>query len=315
MAKVTAFARPAAAEPGVALRAARQQQGLSLRALAQLLEVSPATLSAVENGRRSMPPARLEQAARALGTSPEALQGPAGRPSAARTRQAIPSSARGSRPPANEAPQQWRSFSALALDPPLTAALEAFLEFGYHGATMRDIARRAGLSVPGVYHYYASKQAMLVAILDVTMADLLARSSAARSEGRDPVERFALLVECLALYHTHRRELGFVGASEMRSLVAHERERVASARRAQQRMVDEEVEAACREGSFGVPRPHEASRAVVTMCTALPQWFEGTGPATAEQVAAQYVDFALDLMRCTAKARRRIRGAAGRVRS
>lgn len=316
MPKVTSLPRPAAAEPGAALRAARQQRGLSLRALAQQLEVSPATLSAVENGRRSMPPARLAQAAQVLGTSTDTLQGSAGRSSAVRARPASRSvgADRGQATPM-QATQQWRSFSALALDPPLAAALEAFLEFGYHGATMRDIARRAGLSVPGVYHYYASKQDMLVAILDVTMSDLHARTSAARGEGRDPVERFALLVECLALYHTHRRELGFVGASEMRSLLPQERERVASARRAQQRMVDEEVESACREGSFGVLQPHEASRAVVTMCTALPQWFESTGPATAEQVAAQYVDFALDLMRCTAKARRRVRGPGGRGRS
>ncbi|MDP9459797.1 MAG: TetR/AcrR family transcriptional regulator, partial [Actinomycetota bacterium] len=199
----------------------------------------------------------------------------------------------------------WRIFAPLELDPSLTAALAAFLEFGYHGATMRNIAQRAGLSVPGVYHYYASKQEMLVAILDVTMADLLGRTTAARAEGRDPVERFALIVECLALYHTHRRELGFVGASEMRSLVPAQRTRVAAARRAQQRMVDEEVDGACRDGLFAVPRPHEASRAVVTMCTALPQWFDGQGPATAEEVAAQYVEFALDLMRCTPKGRRR----------
>ena len=45
------------------------------------------------------------------------------------------------------------------------------------------------------------------------------------------------------------------------------------------------------------PRPYEAARAVVTMCTALPQWFSAAGPATPEQVAAQYVDFALALVR------------------
>ena len=37
---------------------------------------------------------------------------------------------------------------------------------------------------------------------------------------------------------------------------------------------------------------------MVTMCTALAQWFRGDGAASAEQVAAQYVDFALDLVRC-----------------
>ena len=181
------------------------------------------------------------------------------------------------------ADSDWRSYPPLVLDQPLQAALSAFLEFGYHGATMREIAQRAGLSVPGVYHYFASKQDMLVAILDLTMHDLLARSRAARAEGKDPVTRFALLVECLALFHTHRRELGFVGASEMRSLVPAQRRRVAAARRTQQRMVDEEVEKACASGAFVTPRSHEASRAVVTMCTALPQWYEPAGEATGER--------------------------------
>ena len=113
--------------------------------------------------------------------------------------------------------EDWRRFPPIELDAPLAAALAAFLEVGYHGATIRDIAQRAGLSVPGLYHHYASKQEMLVAILDLTMDDLQTRMLAARAEGADPVARFALLVECLALFHTHRRELGFVGASEMRS--------------------------------------------------------------------------------------------------
>lgn len=286
---------------GERLRGIRRSRDLSLRELARRLEVSPATMSAVENGRTSITAVRLAHIAEVLGTRVEELLGPAPVDAMLRGGRVAPSSPDRSRRTVQQNPVptvQWRRYSPLALDPPLMAALSAFLEFGYHGATMRDIARRAGLSVPGVYHYYSSKQEMLVAILDFTMEDLLARSTAARADGRDPVERFALLVECIALYHTHRRELGFVGASEMRSLVPRERVRVASARREQQRMVDEEVEQACLNGSFTIPRPHEASRAVITMCTALPQWFNGAGPDPAEEVAAQYVEFALNLMRC-----------------
>lgn len=191
----------------------------------------------------------------------------------------------------------WRSFRPLEMDQALRGALSAFLEFGYHGAPMRTIAERAGISVAGLYHYYPSKHDMLVALLDVTMTDLRERSTAARNEGGGPVERFCLLVQCLALYHTHRRELGFVGASEMRSLSADARQRVATARREMQRMVDDEVERAVQQGDFRTPRPKEAARAVVTLCTALPQWFRVPGPSTAEQVAAQYVEFALDLVR------------------
>lgn len=280
--------QPVSPQPGSRLREIRLRRGLSLRQLAQQGDVSIATLSAVENGRRSLSGTRLDRIAQALDT-PVADLGPGLAPEQDPSAPVV----------AEASVLNWRVYAPLDLNPPLTAALEAFLEFGYHGATMRDIARRAGLSVPGVYHHYASKQAMLVALLDVTMTDLDARTTSARAEGQSPAERFALLVECLALYHTHRRELGFVGASEMRSLIPQERLRLANARRAQQSMVDQEVEQACHDGSFTVSRPHEASRAVVTMCTALPQWFDGQGPDTAEQIATQYVEFALDLMRST----------------
>jgi AcrR family transcriptional regulator len=183
------------------------------------------------------------------------------------------------------------------LGPVLAAALEAFVELGYHGAAIRDIARRSGLSVPGLYHHYESKQAVLTEILDLTMDDLLWRSRAARREGgTDCVIRFALLIECLTLYHTYRRDLAFIGASEMRSLTAGNRERIAGLRHEQQRMVDAEVDQAIAERRFATPHPHEASRAVVTMCTAIPQWYRPKGPLTPEQIADRYVEFALRLM-------------------
>jgi len=266
---------------GERLRGARASRGLSLRTLAAQLDVSPATLSAVENGRTGLTAVRLTRVAELLDVPVEQLlvrTAPLRRPQ-------LPSSV-----------SRWREFGPLVLEPPLAGALAAFVELGYAGATMRDIGRRAGLSVPGLYHHHASKQELLVALLDLTMTDLLARSTAARAEGRDPVERFTLLVECLALFHTHRRELAFIGASEMRSLEPAARERVATARTEQQRMVDEEVAAGCRSGAFTTPRPKEAARAVVTLCTALPQWFSLDGPATPEQVAAHYVVFALDIV-------------------
>lgn len=286
---------------GQRVRALRIERGIRLRELAGLLGVSPATVSAVETGRTRATPERLARIADLFEVpvehfAPVPDRPAAGRPGDVGTWPQGAGTRRGDAA-APTVPSDWRSYPPLGLDAPLAGALAAFLEFGYHGATMRDVAQRAGLSVPGVYHYYASKQDMLVAILDLTMKDLHARTSAARAEGSSAVERFALLVECLALFHTHRRELGFVGASEMRSLTPAAREHVAAARRAQQRMVDEEVGLAVREGAFLTPQPHEAARAVVTMCTALPQWYRTSGPASAEQVASSYVEFALDLVR------------------
>jgi AcrR family transcriptional regulator len=288
---------------GHSVRRLRHARGLTLRELADMLGVSAATLSAIENGKTGISSERLAHLATALEVSVDRLLG-----ESAADHEPAPPLRAGTFGPTTDVSMQtagwWRSFAPLDLNAALSGALSSFLEFGYHGATMRTIAARANLSVPGLYHYYTSKQEMLVALLDLTMGDLLARTRAARDEGADAVERFANVVECLALVHTHRRELAFVGASEMRSLTPEERIRVAALRVEEQRIVDLEVENGVRSGVFHTPEPHEAARAVVTMCTALAQWFRRDGEATAEQIAAQYVDFALDLVRCDVSYRR-----------
>ncbi|WP_214364242.1 TetR family transcriptional regulator [Pseudonocardia sp. H11422] len=294
--------RPADATLGAQVRAARATQKISLRALSRTLGISPATISQIENGRTGLSVVRLGQIADALNlTVPQILdivvdpEAPEIPPTSVPTGPPTAPT-----PPANESDRSdWRTYAPLDFDPVLRAALEEFLEIGYHGATVRGIASRCGLSVSGLYHYYTSKQHMLLTILDLTMTELLQRARAARDEGRDPVERFSLLIEHLALFHTHRRELGFVGASEMRSFDTENRTKIAGMRTSQQRMVDEEVEAAVHDGRFRNDHPHEASRAVVTMCTALPNWWRPDGPLSAERVAQQYVGFALDLMQYT----------------
>lgn len=189
----------------------RQRRGMTLRNLASGLMVSSATVSAIENGHTGLSAVRLGEVAALLGVSVEELDAsPSGSSPGSWRSGAMTPDSEDSKTNGLEVtavlpvvrPFDWRHYPPLVLDPPLAAALSSFLDLGYHGATMRHIAQRAGLSVPGIYHYYPSKREMLVAILDLTMDDLIRRSSAARDQGVGPVERFTLLVECLALYHT-----------------------------------------------------------------------------------------------------------------
>ncbi|WP_345265330.1 helix-turn-helix domain-containing protein [Nocardioides nanhaiensis] len=287
---------------GRAVRTLRQHRGMTLRQLAAALGVSPATVSALENGRTGTSTERVTQLADVLGVRIERLVGTVPEPVVDDrwARAAGPASPRG---PAVPAQRSWREFPPARWDPALRGAMASFLVYGYHGSTMRGIAERAGLSVAGLYHYYGGKQQMLVALLERAMAELSARTSAALDDGADPAERLANLVECLALFHTHRRELGFIGATEMRSLIPAARHRIAGIRNREQRKVTTEVEQGCRDGLFATPEPQAAARAVVTSCTALAQWYRPTGPSSPEQVAAQYVEFALDVVRCRPAAR------------
>lgn len=56
----------------------------------------------------------------------------------------------------------------------LDAALDAFSEAGYSGATLDRIAEGAGLSKPNLLYYFASKEAIHAALLSELMSDWLA---------------------------------------------------------------------------------------------------------------------------------------------
>jgi AcrR family transcriptional regulator len=49
------------------------------------------------------------------------------------------------------------------------AALKVFAQYGYHGATMKQIARATGLSYGLVYHYFPSKEKVFRNLLDFAL--------------------------------------------------------------------------------------------------------------------------------------------------
>jgi AcrR family transcriptional regulator len=54
----------------------------------------------------------------------------------------------------------------------LDTALELFDERGVRGASMRELARRAGVNVAATYHHFESKRALLQAIFDERFDDV-----------------------------------------------------------------------------------------------------------------------------------------------
>lgn len=282
------MARQPGDDVGTAIRSARHVAGLSVRALAERTNLSVGTISAIENGRTAVSTRRLCELAEALGTTGSALLD-------AVPDHDVPATEHVDSSPATER-ADWRRFPDLALDPVLSAAIDAFVDTGYHGTSMRMLAVRAGLSVPGIYHHYRDKQELLVQILNVTMSELHWRVAAARREAPDALTEIARIVEALALFHTHHRKLAFIGASEMRSLNDHNRRHVAGQRTRLQRILDDSIARATSDGTIAPVDRAIAGRAIATMCTSLPQWFKPEGPDAPEGIARSYVHFALAIL-------------------
>jgi AcrR family transcriptional regulator len=183
----------------------------------------------------------------------------------------------------------WRDFSEPGLPPLLQAAADCFVENGYHGTTIRTIAARAGLSVPGYYHHFESKPVVLIAIMRSAMSELYARSRAADTgSGPDARLRLAAHVECLVLFHAHRGDLAFLASSEIRALPEDARVEHIAQRDRQQGLLEEIIETGMEDGVLDVDHPHDMVRALITMCTGVSQWYRPGGALSPEQLADRY---------------------------
>jgi len=276
------MAEQAAVAVGPNVRRERNLAGLTLRDLAAGIGVSVGTMSAIENDKVSPTLARLQEIA-------DELRIPIKRLLSAPVGDLSPTAGG----PVVIAEGTWREFAPLSVDPVLRSAIDVFTETGYHAATMRMIADGAGISVAGVYHHYRSKQSLLVAIIDLIVEELRARLIRARDDGgSDPVARYSNMVEALSLYYVVRSDMAVAGTNETRSLEEPAAGRIRAERRALQGLMDTELDRAAAAGAVTHPRPYTTARAITTMCTALPQWFDPNGPLSPEQIAQEYAGHA-----------------------
>ena len=194
----------------------------------------------------------------------------------------------------------WRTYPKdSGLTPVLDAALKVFTEYGYHGTTVRMIAAEAGISVPGLYYHFTSKQEILVALLKGSNEDLMSRAeSALDAAGESPRERFCLLVENIVLYMTHRRRLAHL-AREIKFLEEPYRHAHIARRDKLELMMRREVVAAQEQGQFLVQDAQEVTRAVWVLCRSVADWYGQKGPKSPAEIARTYVNFCLALVRDT----------------
>jgi TetR/AcrR family fatty acid metabolism transcriptional regulator len=77
----------------------------------------------------------------------------------------------------------------------LDAAVRVFAAQGYEASRIADVAKEAGVAYGLVYHYYASKDAVLEAVFREAWGRLLAAVALAEQSGEDAAEQLELVVK------------------------------------------------------------------------------------------------------------------------
>ncbi len=76
----------------------------------------------------------------------------------------------------------------------LAVAAEIFAEKGYHHASIRDLSRRAGVSLSGLYYYFSCKGELLFMIQERSLRKVLAELEAKLADVEHPQERLRVLI-------------------------------------------------------------------------------------------------------------------------
>jgi AcrR family transcriptional regulator len=174
-----------------------------------------------------------------------------------------------------------------------TAAVELFAQRGYHATSMRAIASAARVQPAAIYHWYPSKEAILVRLQDDFMERLTERVVAAMDEHDRPALRLAAAVREHVVFHGHHTRAAFVTDSEIRALTQSRRDALIEKRDTYQAMFSDMIQDGIRDGSLRTSDAHVATYAILLQCTGVALWFDPRGPLRIEQVAELHVELVL----------------------
>ena len=173
------------------------------------------------------------------------------------------------------------------------AALELFARLGYHATSMRAIGAAAHVQPAAIYHWYPSKEAILVGLQDDFMERLTEKVVAAIGRQARPALKLAAAVREHVVFHGVHRRAAFVTDSEIRALTDGPRRALISKRDDYQAIFSALIRAGIGDGSLRVSDAHIATYAILLQCTGVALWFDPSGPRDLDEVAELHVELVL----------------------
>ncbi len=173
------------------------------------------------------------------------------------------------------------------------AAVRLFAQLGYHATSMRAIAAAAGVRPAAIYHWYPSKEAILVELQSDFMKQLTEQVTAAVERQAGPALGLAAAVREHVVFHGVHRRWAFVTDSEMRALSDQAHGALVARRDAYQARFNELIRDGIREGSLRTSEASVATYAIILQCTGVALWFDPEGPLTLDEVAELHVELVL----------------------
>jgi TetR/AcrR family transcriptional regulator, cholesterol catabolism regulator len=171
----------------------------------------------------------------------------------------------------------------------VVAAARVFAERGYDQTSVPDLARELGLATGSLYHYFGSKEQLLIEICDQLIHPLLERAREPIAQEAPPEQRLRDLVRLWVAHVVEHRDHMLV-FQQQRHAIQHgpQWRSVRASRKAFEALVADAL-----AELHSLAEPPEKRRlliaALLGMVNHTAQWYRPSGSLTAQQIADGYV--------------------------
>ncbi len=175
----------------------------------------------------------------------------------------------------------------------LEVAAQIFSQKGFHATSMQDIAQAVNLQKASLYHHVASKQDILVALLDQALDLLIAKMQEvlARPLPSDEKLRQAMITYMKTMLD--HRDLASVLLLEYRSLEPQWSGRHKPRRDRFEHLWRDLIQEGCSLGMFDCSDPALTSRALLGVMNWTITWYNPEGALPPEKIAEHFANLFL----------------------
>ena len=186
-------------------------------------------------------------------------------------------------------------------------AAKLFAKESYGATSLRQIAARVGVTLGTIYHYFPSKEDLLVELIDDAMAPLVETTAEVddRLKASSPGEVLTWMVEKFVLGTLSRLGTATISDTELRSLSRKNLNRALAQRDAYQAAMERVVAGGVASGEFQVDDHKMTVYAILAACNGIGHWYKPSGRLRPDQVARVYSRLALRMCGHRAKGRSR----------
>jgi len=172
----------------------------------------------------------------------------------------------------------------------LDAAAQVIRKKGFHAASMADIAKAVNLQKASLYHHVASKQEILLALLDRAIDMLIERIAPLATRSAPADEKLRGMIHAYLKLMAENVDVASVLLFEHRSLDPKQHARHIPNRDRFEALWRDVLSEGVKSGVFHCPDPGLTVRALLGILNWTLTWYRPKGELSIEQIADQYVN-------------------------